>query len=78
MIDPSTSQTDTTNTFNYTFYSPEKTNPPLKRVLPKTYEESLMWVEGRRRGMGWATVRGWNLAGMKGESNKTRFIGLSS
>lgn len=34
------------NTFDFTFHSP---SVPVRRVLPKTYQEAVEWIDGKRR-----------------------------
>eukprot|EP00842_Homolaphlyctis_polyrhiza_P001636 jgi/Hompol1/2473/HPOL_000092-RA len=41
----------TTNTFHFTFAAPNRETVP--RVLPKTYEESMAYIDGRRRKQRW-------------------------
>ncbi|KAI8994999.1 HotDog domain-containing protein [Pilobolus umbonatus] len=41
-----TGTTDVTNTFHFTFASKDK---PVRQILPRTYVESILYLEGKRR-----------------------------
>ncbi|KAI8927922.1 HotDog domain-containing protein [Entophlyctis helioformis] len=42
---------ETTNTFHFTFAAPKSDSVP--RVVPQTYDESMQFIEGRRRKLRW-------------------------
>ena len=46
VIDPSTGKLDLTNVFQYTFDTKDEGNVPM--IIPKTYHEAMMYLEGRR------------------------------
>ena len=46
VIDPSTGDLQLTNVFQYTFTTKDSADVP--RILPKTYHEAMMFLEGRR------------------------------
>ncbi|EGD76244.1 hypothetical protein PTSG_11662 [Salpingoeca rosetta] len=46
VISPTTGQSKVTNTFHFTFSAP---HPTVPTVLPRTYEESMWYLDGRRR-----------------------------
>lgn len=46
VINPKDDSKERTNTFFYTFTCPEK---PIKTVVPESYEETMYWIEGRRK-----------------------------
>jgi len=46
VIDPSTGKLDLTNVFQYTFDTKEGKDVPM--IIPKTYHEAMMYLEGRR------------------------------
>lgn len=48
MIDPITGERETTNVFHFTFAA-AKMNAKVPKIIPLTYEEMIMYVEGRRR-----------------------------
>ena len=52
-MDPSTGKLDLTNVFQYTFDTedddPKNDNVPM--LIPKTYHEAMMYLEGRRHFM---------------------------
>merc|ERR1712241_506478 len=45
ILSPETGSMSVTNVFQYTFKMKEKTPP---QVIPKTYHEAMMWLQGRR------------------------------
>lgn len=46
VINPLDNTETRTNSFFYTFTCPEK---PIKTVVPDTYNETMLWIEGRRK-----------------------------
>merc|ERR1719326_487926 len=46
VISPTTGLRKVTNTFHFTFCAPQPTVP---KILPRTYEETLWYLDGRRR-----------------------------
>lgn len=46
VIDPSTGKLDLTNVFQYTFDTKDEDDVPM--IIPKTYHEAMMYLEGRR------------------------------
>ena len=52
VIDPIQGTKDTTNTFHFTFRTLDDTLP-LPRVMPRSYDESMRYIEGRRRKERW-------------------------
>ncbi|OLY82681.1 Acyl-coenzyme A thioesterase 9, mitochondrial [Smittium mucronatum] len=45
VLDPTKQTIETTNTFYFTFES----NSPVRRVIPRTYDDMIKYIEGRRR-----------------------------
>ncbi|PVV03532.1 hypothetical protein BB560_001985 [Smittium megazygosporum] len=45
VLDPSTQSIQNTNTFHFTF----ETKNPIRRIIPRTYEDMMKYIEGRRR-----------------------------
>jgi acyl-coenzyme A thioesterase 9 len=45
-VDPTTNQKETTNDFYFQFTVPPHVNIP--QVMPKTYAESMMYIDGKR------------------------------
>lgn len=45
VYDPNTGSSNTTNVFHYTYSIPDK----MQQVIPKTYHEAMMYLDGRRR-----------------------------
>ncbi|PVU90998.1 hypothetical protein BB561_004605 [Smittium simulii] len=45
VLNPKTESIEHTNTFHFSF----ATNKPIKRVIPRTYEDMVKYIEGRRR-----------------------------
>ena len=45
VLDPSTGKLNLTNVFQYTFETREEDVP---RIIPKTYHEAMLYLEGRR------------------------------
>ncbi|OQV19676.1 Acyl-coenzyme A thioesterase 9, mitochondrial [Hypsibius exemplaris] len=46
VIDPATQKRETTNTFYFTFR--DSTGKPVKRVIPKSYSDAMLYLTGRR------------------------------
>merc|ERR1719334_1504044 len=44
MMDPATNSSKLTNIFHFTF----QTDPPLPPVVPRTYPEAMLYLDGRR------------------------------
>jgi acyl-coenzyme A thioesterase 9 len=49
VIDPSSGARVITNIFNFTFSSSLMDTKHLSQVLPRTYEESMKYLEGKRK-----------------------------
>jgi acyl-coenzyme A thioesterase 9 len=50
VVDPIQDEQDTTNTFHFTFKS-QSSNVP--RVMPRSYDETMRYIEGQRRQSKW-------------------------
>jgi acyl-coenzyme A thioesterase 9 len=46
VIDPASQKRETTNTFYFTFR--DSSGQPVKKVIPKTYSDAMMYLTGRR------------------------------
>ncbi|KAF8870642.1 Thioesterase/thiol ester dehydrase-isomerase [Gymnopilus junonius] len=59
VVDVKTGQEQTTNDFRFTWCQEVgKASPDLRRVVPKTYSEAMLWLEGKRALEVGAEIRG--------------------
>ncbi|KAJ3366014.1 Acyl-coenzyme A thioesterase 9, mitochondrial [Allomyces javanicus] len=49
VVDPLTGKRDTTNVFHYTFTAAKTAPKPVPHVLPRTYAESMLYLDAKRR-----------------------------
>ncbi|KAI9201924.1 HotDog domain-containing protein [Polychytrium aggregatum] len=56
VIDPLVGTRATTNVFYFTFVAASASKAGLKRVMPQTYDESMHFIEGRRRDQLWLAM----------------------
>ncbi|TFK69794.1 Thioesterase/thiol ester dehydrase-isomerase [Pluteus cervinus] len=57
VVDPKTGSEQMTNDFRFTWHQPHIGAPPMM-VVPKTYKEAMLWLEGRRALEFGAEIRG--------------------
>ncbi|TPX31854.1 hypothetical protein SmJEL517_g04913 [Synchytrium microbalum] len=70
IIDPLQGTRDTSNEFHLTFGVAKDSASPLKAVIPQSYDEAMVFLEGRRRRKRWLVAAAHNTATLKGQGRK--------